>query len=121
MAYFPRLAYALLNSRSCLKFGEPVLQSIAKVEIQLENSRSSHELLEYFLPSEVLFTRVVLAFLTLLIVYPHHLKLENPKQEVVFAGASLFGIVLYFMLENTALTLTYASNVGIIVACAPFL
>lgn len=82
---------------------------------------SSKVLLEYFLPSEVLFTRVVLAFLTLLIVYPHHLKLENPKQEVVFAGASLFGIVLYFMLENTALTLTYASNVGIIVACAPFL
>ena len=50
MAYFLRLAYALLNSRSCLKFGEPVLQSIAKVEIQLESSRSSHELLEYFLP-----------------------------------------------------------------------
>lgn len=31
---------------------------------------SSKVLLEYFLPSEVLFTRVVLAFLTLLIVYP---------------------------------------------------
>ena len=45
---------------------------------------SSKVLLEYFLPSEVLFTRVVLAFLALLIVYPHHLKLENPKQEVVF-------------------------------------
>lgn len=28
--------------------------------------------------------------------------------------------MLYFMLENTALTMTYASNVGIIVACAPF-
>ena len=27
---------------------------------------------------------------------------------------------MYFMLENTALTMTYASNVGIIVACAPF-
>ena len=50
MAYFPRLAYALLNSRSCLKFGEPAPQSIAKVEIQLGNSHSSHELLEYFLP-----------------------------------------------------------------------
>ena len=35
-------------------------------------------------------------------------------------GAGLFGIVLYFMLENTALSMTYASNVGIIVACAPF-
>lgn len=81
---------------------------------------SSKVLLEHFLPSEVLFVRVVLAFLALLIVYPHYLKLKNPKQELVFAGAGLFGIVLYFMLENTALTLTYASNVGIIVACAPF-
>ena len=81
---------------------------------------SSKVLLQYFLPSEVLFVRVVLAFLALLIVYPHYMKLENPRQELVFAGAGLFGIVLYFMLENTALTLTYASNVGIIVACAPF-
>jgi len=29
-------------------------------------------------------------------------------------------LVLYFLLENTALSITYASNVGIIVACAPF-
>ena len=81
---------------------------------------STKVLLQYFLPAEVLFTRAVLAFLALLIVYPHHLKLKNPKQELAFAGAGLFGIVLYFMLENTALTMTYASNVGIIVACAPF-
>ena len=44
----------------------------------------------------------------------------DKKRELAFAGAGLFGIVLYFMLENTALTMTYASNVGIIVACAPF-
>ena len=81
---------------------------------------SSKVLLQHFLPSEVLFVRVVLAFLALLIVYPHYMKVENPRRELAFAGAGLFGIVLYFMLENTALTLTYASNVGIIVACAPF-
>lgn len=81
---------------------------------------STKVLLKYFLPVEVLFTRAVLAFVALLIFYPHHMKLKNPKQEFVFAGAGLFGIVLYYMLENTALTMTYASNVGIIVACAPF-
>ena len=81
---------------------------------------STKVLLSYFLPSEVLFTRAVLAFLALLLFYPHHLKLRDSKQELAFAGAGLFGIVLYFMLENTALTMTYASNVGIIVACAPF-
>lgn len=77
-------------------------------------------LLTYFLPVEVLFTRAVLAFLALMVIYPHHLKLQEKKQELYFAGAGLFGIVMYFMLENTALTMTYASNVGIIVACAPF-
>lgn len=81
---------------------------------------STKVLLQYFLPTEVLFTRAVIAFLALLFFYPHYLKLKNRKQELVFAGAGLFGIVLYFMLENTALTMTYASNVGIIVACAPF-
>lgn len=81
---------------------------------------STKVLLKYFLPVEVLFTRAVLAFIALLIFYPHHLKLKNPRQELAFAGAGLFGIVMYYMLENTALTMTYASNVGIIVACAPF-
>lgn len=81
---------------------------------------STKVLLTYFLPVELLFTRVVLAFLALLLFYPHHLKLKDPRQELTFAGAGLFGLVLYFMLENTALTMTYASNVGIIVACAPF-
>lgn len=81
---------------------------------------STKVLLTYFLPVEVLFIRVVLAFLTLWIVYPHRLDLKERKREVYFAGAALCGIILYFMLENTALTMTYASNVGIIVACAPF-
>lgn len=81
---------------------------------------STKVLLNYFHPVEVLFTRAVLAFIALLIFYPHHLKLKNLKHELAFAGAGFFGIVLYFMLENTALTMTYASNVGIIVACAPF-
>lgn len=47
------------------------------------------------------------------------MQLSNFKSSVILM-AGLFGIVLYYMLENTALTMTYASNVGIIVACAPF-
>lgn len=81
---------------------------------------STKILLKHFLPAEVLFTRAVLAFFLLLLFYPHRLKLKDKRHEILFAGAGLFGIVLYFMLENTALTMTYASNVGIIVACAPF-
>ena len=57
-----------------------------------------------------------MAFIVLLIFYPHHLKLKDKRHEILLAGAGFFGIVLYFMLENTALTMTYASNVGIIMA-----
>lgn len=81
---------------------------------------STKVLLGAFLPVQVLFMRVLMAFLAMLLFWPHHLKLKNLKEEALVAGAGLFGIVLYFMLENTALTMTYASNVGIIVACAPF-
>ena len=77
-------------------------------------------LLAHFLPVQVLFTRVVLAVLALWIICPHRLKIVDKRREFAFAGAGLFGIVMYYMLENTALTMTYASNVGIIVACAPF-
>ena len=35
---------------------------------------STKVLLTYFLPVEVLFTQVVLAFLALLLFYPHHLS-----------------------------------------------
>lgn len=30
------------------------------------------------------------------------------------------GVTLYFLLENIALTYTYASNVGVIISIAPF-
>ena len=52
--------------------------------------------------------------------FPHRLKVADKKRELGLAAAGFFGIVMYFMMENTALTMTYASNVGIIVACAPF-
>ncbi len=81
---------------------------------------STKVLLATFAPVEVLFMRALLAFIALFVMYPHGLKLREKKQELFFAGAALCGIVLYFMLENTALTMTYASNVGIIVTCAPF-
>ena len=81
---------------------------------------STKVLLKYFLPVEILFTRAILAFLALWIFFPHRLKVADKKRELGFAAAGFFGIVMYFMMENTALTMTYASYVGIIVACAPF-
>ncbi|MBC5713163.1 EamA family transporter [Roseburia sp. BX1005] len=57
--------------------------------------------------------------MALFLVSPHPVKISDKKRELCFAAA-LTGLVLYFLLENTALSTTYASNVGIIVACAPF-
>ena len=38
---------------------------------------------------------------------------------MMFAGAGLCGVTLYFLLENIALTYTLACNVGIIISAAP--
>lgn len=81
---------------------------------------STKVLLNYFQPVEILFIRMLLAVIALFVIDPHPLRLGDRRRELAFVGAGLTGLVLYFLLENTALTMTYASNVGIIVACAPF-
>ena len=42
------------------------------------------------------------------------------RTELLFAGAGLFGVSVYFLLENTALLYTYASNTSVILCTAPF-
>lgn len=80
---------------------------------------STKVLLRDFTPVTVLFTRFVIgyAFLWCLKRGSSILRLEK---EFLFAGAGLTGVTLYFLLENIALTYTFASNVGIIVAVVPF-
>lgn len=81
---------------------------------------STKVLLTDFEPIEILFFRFVLGFLTLLLVYPHRLKGTTIRQEAAFAAAGACGVCLYYLLENIALTYTFASNVGVIIAIAPF-
>lgn len=81
---------------------------------------STKVLLREFQPVEILFFRFLSGFVALLLVYPHHLKLADKKQEILFIMAGLCGVCLYPLLENTALTYTLASNVGVIIAAAPF-
>ena len=40
-------------------------------------------------------------------------------QEIIFVGAGLCGVCLYYLFENIALTYTQASNVSVIVSTAP--
>ena len=73
-----------------------------------------------FTPLDVLLVRMVIAVLALYAVKPKFLKLKSPKHEWCFAGAGIFGVTLYFMLENYALTYTYSGNCSVIVSTAPF-
>ena len=81
---------------------------------------STKILLEGFLPVEILFFRFVIGYTALLLLYPKKLKVTNRKHEPVFVFAGLCGICLYYLLENIALTFTFASNVGVIMSTAPF-
>ncbi|OXS28267.1 MAG: multidrug transporter [Desulfovibrio sp. MES5] len=81
---------------------------------------STKVLLRDFSPIEILFFRFALGFAALWLACPHALRLTERKQEWLFAGAGLAGVTLYFLLENIALTHTFASNVGVIVGVSPF-
>ncbi|WP_333648732.1 DMT family transporter [Lacrimispora sp.] len=81
---------------------------------------STKVLLVSFTPIEILFFRFVMGLIILTAVFPHRLKGTTWKQEILFAGAGLCGVTLYFLLENIALTYTLASNVGVIISIAPF-
>lgn len=63
----------------------------------------------------------MIGVVVLFIACPHRLKKTTRLQEAFFAGAGFCGICLYYLLENIALSLTMASNVGVIVSVAPML
>ena len=79
---------------------------------------STKYLVESFAPAEILLIRLLIAVSLLSIVCPRKISFSI-RTEKYFILAGLTGICLYFMLENYALTVTTASNVGIIVASAP--
>jgi len=80
---------------------------------------STKILLNDFSPTEILFFRFVLAYIFLLMIYPHFIECKNKKEELYFAGAGLCGVTLYFIFQNTSLTYTFASNVRVLVSVAP--
>lgn len=80
---------------------------------------STKLLLGSFTPIEILFFRFILGFFALNLIYPKRMKLAERKQELLFMGAGLCGVVLYFLLENIALMYSLASNVSVIVSIAP--
>lgn len=81
---------------------------------------STKILLADFTPIEILISRFVIALTILYLIRPQQLKLKREEHRLYFVLAGLCGVTLYYLLENIALTYTYASNVGIIMATSPF-
>lgn len=72
-------------------------------------------------PIEILFYRFGLAYICILIVSRKKLWANNIKDECLLLASGLCGGSLYFIAENTALAITLASNVSLIICTAPII
>lgn len=70
-------------------------------------------------PSEILIYRFLLAYIGIWFVCPKRLFAKSVKDELLFVAAGLCGGSLYFVFENTALQITLASNVSLIICTSP--
>lgn len=69
-------------------------------------------------PVEIFFYRFLLAYICIIFVSHRRLFADNPRDELLMVAAGLSGGSLYFIAENTALGITYASNVSLIICTA---
>ena len=77
----------------------------------------SKNLMEKITPVQLMFLRFVIAWVAVWAIYPKwYFKWREEGQFIVLA---LVGNTLYYLAENTALRLTLAGNVSILVSAAP--
>ncbi len=69
---------------------------------------------------QILLVRTGLGLLVLYAFSAKKMEYKQPGDRLLMVAAGLCGTFLYYYLENTALTYTSSSNVGVIVAVAPF-
>lgn len=81
---------------------------------------STKILLSAFTPMQILLVRTILGCLFLFLCNPRKMVYKQKGDRLILAVSGLCGIFLYYYLENTALVYSSASNVGVIVATAPF-
>ena len=70
-------------------------------------------------PIEIMFYRFVLAYFCILLVSHKRIWADNWKDETMLMLAGLTGGTFYFIAENTALEITQASNVALLVCTTP--
>ena len=79
---------------------------------------STKYLLNDFSSVEILFYRVIIAFMGLWIIHPKYQRFPL-KDNILLALAALTGVVIYQLMENIAINYTNASNVSVIVSICP--
>lgn len=72
-------------------------------------------------PSEIFFYRFVLAYICMWSISRKKFFANSIKDEFLLLLARLCGGTIYFLTENTALGITLASNVSLIVCTSPIL
>lgn len=72
-------------------------------------------------PQEIFLLRFVIAYVGIWLLSPHKLLADSRKDELWFLLAGLTGGTLYFLTENTALSLTQTTNVAFIICTTPLL
>ncbi len=78
-------------------------------------------LLHGLTPEDILFYRFLMAYFSIWFVGSRKVFAKNWKDELQFLAAGVCGGSIYFISENTALGITLASNVALIVSTAPIL
>ncbi len=82
---------------------------------------STKVLLGHYTPLEVLLYRFCLCIAVMTAMKPVLFRHGGGwRTELLFICSGATGVSLYFFFENAALTLTYASNVSLIICTAPF-
>lgn len=72
-------------------------------------------------PVTIFISRFAIAYLCTLALSHKTLTAHTPKDELLMLLAGISGGSLYFIAENTALQITYAENVSLIICSAPIL
>jgi drug/metabolite transporter (DMT)-like permease len=72
-------------------------------------------------PSGIFFYRFLLAYLVIWFFAPKRLWADSKKDELLFLCLGLTGGSIYFIAENTALGITLASNVSLILCTLPLI
>ncbi|MFW2177389.1 MULTISPECIES: DMT family transporter [unclassified Moraxella] len=80
---------------------------------------STKVLLASMSPAQIMLYRAIMAYGLLWVMSPRFRTWHSLHTELLYIGAGLCGITLYFLTENTALIYTYSSNVALLVTASP--